>query len=323
MRPMIVYVESPGQLVCAVEYLRRTGCQGLILARTTKNAFANAQLANSIQMLNLAPDGYFCSGKLFVLAAYFYFYLITRRPRELVIGDSRSLVGVFFANHFRRGKTVLVDDGIATITHAIRARGVRRQFATGLTGGRLKNEVLRWFSGISRHMGVFSLIDSGYLGLESTANDFRSLAAEHAVTYEADHICIIGSSVVEAGVLSEKAYNDILESFLMINPQARITYVPHRLERLAKLSGLPRLSVTRAELPIELHFLRHGSVPGTFATFYSGAGLGLSRLFPGSTVLVKEIPVDWITPAHHTNYLNIVAMYRHHESLPGTGIRLC
>lgn len=323
MNGMIVYVESPGQLVCAVEYVRRSGGQALFLSRTTGNAFGNAQLANALAALNVPPAACITSSKLLVLVAYFYRFLVTRRPAQLVIGDSRSLVAVFFANHFGKGKTVLVDDGIATITHGLRVRRSGSQFQVGLTGNRFKNRVLEFLSGISAHMRVFSTIDRRYLGLDTTLNDFGTLAGAHPVEYDAGDLCVIGSSAVEAGIVSEPVYRAILTAFLEIRPEARITYVPHRLERLEKLSELPRLTVVRTEVPIELHFLRSGKVPGTFATFYSGAGLALSRLFPDSTVLVKEIPVDQIVQDHKTNYLNIMAMYRHHESVGSQGIRIC
>lgn len=323
MRTMIAYVESPGQLVCAVEYIRRTGIKTMILARTTSNTFANAQLMNSLKTLDVAPADYVTSNRLIVLVACFYFYLLTRRCSKLVIGDSRSLVAVFFANHFGKGSSVLVDDGIATITHALRARGTGRQFGIGLTGNRLKNVALRWLSDVSRYMCVFSTIDRDYLHLDTMLNDFRGLVGAYPITYEAEHLCIIGSSVVEAGIITEEEYRNVLVAFLTMNAQAKVTYVPHRLEKLEKLSGLPRVSVRPADLPVELHFLRIGNVPSIFATFYSGAGLGLSRLFPGSTVLVKEIPADLVSAAHRMNYLNIMEMYRHHEVVSDTGIRIC
>ena len=220
--------------------------------------------------------------------------------RRLVIGDPFS--GMVQALLPRAGsrEVVVVDDGTATL-----------EFAAQLTAGQ---PLRRWHAGLglvraplARHARLF--FGRGRLRL-FTVMSVTSLPGSQVQRHGYDWTRrrfgpprvvrgtdVIGSSLVETGVVEPEAYLDAV-SALALEPGAGGRYFAHRredpdkLRRLAQRSGL---RIVRPKVPLEIE-LRRGPVASRLASFPSSVGYTLPLVLAGSgtRIAVQPLPESMI-----------------------------
>ncbi|MFV0285085.1 MAG: hypothetical protein ACK5IM_01695 [Demequina sp.] len=296
------WVESPLQLVNAVEYAAATGDGVHLCLREGAR-----QLGDTGRLLApRLPRGVTMSGpwRHATLSPF-------ATARRRLVGDANSGQVRAVATFAGAQDTVLVDDGSGMLSMA------RRLIEGRPLGRHAKNE-----SRLHRALGaaaavrlrtaaqegrltVFTAYSDtetmarlGTLGATVIHNDYAwlrgtSLVADAAV---GSHV-VVGSALVDDGYLDADAYAGWLRDLAAQGP---VTYYPHRRERrdsLQRWAQVPGVAVQRPLLPIEVLL---ASAPGVrrVSTLPSSVVATLSTILDRSVELdVSAVPHHWLTSA--------------------------
>lgn len=230
----------------------------------------------------------------------------------LIIGDPFSGYLQFMISLSRARQLVVIDDGSATLEFAdilAEGRPLRRwhQKAPASRLGRSVASMARqrmiigprpWNA--SNPLHLFTAMPVSHAGTSEvrrhTYEWTRSRFARPSVVDEAD---LIGTSLVESGVLEESHY---LRAVRALARRYRISrYVAHRRESAAKLAKLSDLGlvVVRPDLPLEV-FARIGPVGQRVISFPSTVVHTLPLALSDSPVevLTCDLEQGWFSPAH-------------------------
>ncbi|MER5301682.1 hypothetical protein ABT039_19705 [Streptomyces lasiicapitis] len=235
-----------------------------------------------------------------------------RRARRIVIGDPFSRYVQLLLTITRARDLVVVDDGTATMEFISQlARGerlVRWHRRGGRPGPRdvvfmpVSSKARRRLtpspSG-DRTVEVFSSmpIESAPEGVRVTVNSFawtRARFGPPRITKGAD---LVGTSLVETGVVDLDRYIEAVKSLAGTHGAAR--YFAHRRESAEKLHRLAvdtGLQVVRPDLPLEL-IARRGPIGRTILSFPSTVVHTLPLALAGTDVKVAVMDIDptWLT----------------------------
>jgi hypothetical protein len=229
---------------------------------------------------------------------------------HLVIGDPFSGVMQVIISLTRPSAVTVVDDGTATMEfarqwvtgehlarwHQVATPSHRRHIAA-LAREQVADTVRRRMSAAAGcHLRVFSCLPLTLPKVEVLHNDFawvRSTYAPPTVKPGAD---LIGTSLVESGVIVAPAYLDAVRQLVARYSIGR--YFPHRKESAAKLGEIARLGVQVMDsvLPLEIA-ARQGPIARTVVSFPSTVVHTLPLVLSDTSVevVVCEINDDWFT----------------------------
>lgn len=233
-----------------------------------------------------------------------------RRAARVLIGDPFSRYVQLLLNLARARSVVVVDDGTATmefVTQLARgerltrwhrkgagglgatvfapvARGARRR----LTPGRRRVEL---FSSMPVEQAVTDL------GIDITGNAFGWTRARFGPPQLRPGADLVGTSLVETGVVETDRYLQAVTSLARTHGAAR--YFAHRresAEKLHRVSSETGLEVVRPDLPLEL-VARAGPIGRTILSFPSTVvhTLPLALAGTGVRVAVCEVDPSWLT----------------------------
>jgi hypothetical protein len=216
--------------------------------------------------------------------------------RRLVIGDPFSGMVQSLLPFAHPGEVVVVDDGTATLEFATQLAhgeplrrwhaglGVARTPLAGYARSFLERSRLRLFT----VMTVTSLPGSRveHHGYDWTRRRFGPPRLLRGTD-------VIGSSLVETGVVEPEAYLDAVTK-LAERPGAAGRYFAHRREHADKLQEISRrtgLRIVRPRVPLEVE-LRRGPVAELLASFPSSVGYTLPLVLAGvgSRIAVQPLP---------------------------------
>lgn len=248
-----------------------------------------------------------------VLAARCALDLLTRLGgvRRLVVGDPFSGVLQMLIALVRPTEVTVVDDGTATLEFA-------RQWAHG-------DRLTRWHTSEHPHgvsdrardrlalltqhrlgpktcrLRLFTSMlteadGSGLHGVEILRNSYTWLRVRCPFPEVTDGADLVGTSLVESGVVRADAY---LEGVRHLVEQLGVRrYLAHRRESDAKLAQIAALGVevVRPPLPLEL-MARYGPVARTIVSFPSTVVHTLPLVLAGTGVqtVICPVPSDWYT----------------------------
>nr|WP_300142534.1 hypothetical protein [Propionicimonas sp.] len=216
--------------------------------------------------------------------------------RRLVLGDPFSGMIQALLPFARAGEVVVVDDGTATL-----------EFAAQLVHG---EPLRRWHARQSllrmplahyarRHLGRTRLRLFTVMGVtalpgsrvdQHTYDWTRRRFGPPEVLRGTD---VVGSSLVETGVVQAEAYLDAVAA-LAVRAGAAGRYFAHRREHPDKLRRLARrtgLRIVRPRVPLEIE-LRRGPVARELASFPSSVGYTLPLVLAGTgcRIAVQPLP---------------------------------
>jgi len=220
--------------------------------------------------------------------------------RRLVIGDPFSGTVQALLPFARPGEVVVVDDGTATL-----------EFAAQLAGG---EPLRRWHGGHSALRAPLARHARSFLS-RAQLRLFTVMTVTALPGSRVDHhgydwtrrrfgpprllrgVDVIGSSLVETGVVDREAYLDAVAG-LAEHPGAAGRYFAHRREHPDKLRDLSRrtgLRIVRPRVPLEIE-LRRGPVATQLASFPSSVGYTLPLVLAGvgSRIAVQPLPDSMI-----------------------------
>ncbi|GLZ78974.1 hypothetical protein Afil01_37810 [Actinorhabdospora filicis] len=219
------------------------------------------------------------------------------RARTLVIGDPFSQLTQALLPLARPERVVIIDDGTATMEFAARLREGRpltRWHSTARAPARAARAT-RWLTG--RPVELFtSLPVPAPPNVTLTANTYAWARAGFGPPEVTDTVDLLGTSLVETGVVDQDAY---LTAVARLAGTHRVDrYLAHRRESPAKLAALAErtgVTVVRPELPLELH-ARTGPVAATIISFPSTMVHTLPLLLAGSgvRVVIQEVEPSWL-----------------------------
>jgi hypothetical protein len=228
-----------------------------------------------------------------------------RSARRLVLGDPFSRLVQTLLPLCRARETVVVDDGTATMEFVqLLEKGdpLVRWHRSGVRPG--PDMVLaalarrRLAPSRRRTLEIFTSMSVPALdGLAVTANRLdwtRSRFGPPAIAAGTD---IVGTSLVETGVVDPERYQDAVAALAQLHGAAR--YFAHRRENVDKLHRLAAttgLEIVRPDLPLEL-VARRGPIGHTILSFPSTVVHTLPLALEGAGVAITICDVDpaWLT----------------------------
>ncbi|MEW2523546.1 hypothetical protein [Streptomyces sp. NPDC047071] len=235
-----------------------------------------------------------------------------RRAARIVIGDPFSRYVQLLLTITRAQDLVVVDDGTATMEFISQLANGERLVRWHRRGGRPGPRDMVFLPVSSsarrrltphpkgrRRVEVFSSmpIDAAPEGVRVTVNSFawtRARFGPPRITKGAD---LVGTSLVETGVVDLDRYLDAVGALARTHGAAR--YFAHRRESAEKLHRLAvetGLQVIRPDLPLEL-IARRGPIGRTILSFPSTVVHTLPLALAGTEVKVAVMDIDpaWLT----------------------------
>jgi hypothetical protein len=235
---------------------------------------------------------------------------LLRAARRIVIGDPFSRYVQLLLTLTRARDLVVVDDGTATMEFVTQLARGERLVRWHRRGGRPGPRELvlapvsasarrRLTPGRNRSVEVFSSmpIEDAPDGVRITANDFAWTRARFGPPRVADGADLVGTSLVETGVVDLERYLVAVADLARTHGAAR--YFAHRREDAAKLHRVTAetgLEIVRPDLPLEL-IARRGPIGRTVLSFPSTVVHTLPLALAGTGVRVAVCDIDpaWLT----------------------------
>ncbi|MBD3146705.1 hypothetical protein [Microbispora bryophytorum] len=313
----VAWVESPLQLLCVVE-AHHAGLLGSVTTVVPRAGLPALRLTRrELERLGL-PEG-----------------LEFAEPAERVPRPGRTwAVGDAFSGRVQlalvtalSGRTVLVDDGLATIRllellvarrPLLRARGapgVVRKVLAAAAGFRLRTRRPTVFTALPVPAGLAEAVEG--TGARLVRHDFAWLRAQPAVRPPQERTVVLGTSLVRNGLIHRDRYLRWLERI-----DEPVAYFPHRredpedLDRVRRIAGL---TVYDAGAPAEmtLRDLRPDqrvlSLPSTAVT-----SLRVLLSARGVRVEAVDVPEDWWTASAVPSLRSHLQLFAHEPHQPHT-----
>ncbi len=216
--------------------------------------------------------------------------------QRLVIGDPFSGMIWMLLPFARAREVVVVDDGTATLEFAAQlsaGASLRRWHSRpGLTRAPLAWHARRFFE--RTRVTLFTVMTvTGLPGSRLQSHGYDWTRRRFGPPRALRGLDVIGSSLVETGVVEPEAYLDAVAA-LAQEPGAGGRYFAHRREdpdKLRRVGQRSGLRVVRPTVPLEIE-LRRGPVPSRLASFPSSVGYTLPLVLAGTgtRILVQPLP---------------------------------
>lgn len=301
----LALVESPAQLLNAVEWLAATPdmeAEVVVLAprreETRRQIRATMQLvAGSRARVEWCEARQDLRGPGRLLAR-----LVprVRRARRLVLGDPFSGLIQTLLTAFSGDVVVVVDDGSATLEFADRIAAGEAMVRWHVTRpGPLQRRRAALTTSVlaSRPLELFTAMPLDDVGLRVRRNRYRWLRSLHPSPQVVDGAVLVGSSLVETGVVAREPY--LAAVARLTREQGLRRYLAHRREDATKLGEVADLGleVQRLSLPLEVE-LAAGPVERLVLSFPSTVLVTLPIVLEGTGVEVRSltVPPGWLLP---------------------------
>jgi len=237
------------------------------------------------------------------------------RTRRLVVGDPFSGVLQVLIGLVRPNEVVIVDDGTATLEFVRQwaaGEALHRwhqpfvELRPGMTGAARQQVAANLRRRLAPEAGtrlrLFTCMPLTDAGLESagvgvSANTYAWLQGHFGQPDVLDGVDLIGTSLVESGVVDGDAY--LAGVGRLVEQQGVTRYLAHRRESDTKLDRVRALGVEVAlpSLPLEVE-ARRGPVSATLISFPSTVVHTLPVVLADTRVVTQvcAVPDDWFLP---------------------------
>ncbi len=220
--------------------------------------------------------------------------------RRLVIGDPFSGMIQALLPFSRASEVLVVDDGTATLEFAsqlVNGEPLRRWHGT-LTAARLPLARYARSFFVRTRPSMFTVMNvTGLPGSRVQRHDYDWTRRRFGPPVLLRGMDVIGSSLVETGVVETEAYLDAVAA-LAEKGGAAGRYFAHRREaddKLRRVAQRTGLRIVRPKVPLEIE-LRRGPVARELASFPSSVGYTLPLVLAGagSRITVQALPEGMI-----------------------------
>jgi hypothetical protein len=230
--------------------------------------------------------------------------------QRLIVGDPYSGVIQVIIGVTRLSEVTIIDDGTATLEfarqwvagehlsrwHQRATPSQRRQIAT-LAREQIAGKVRRRLSPEYCRLRLFTCMPVALPGVRIIGNDFSWVRAKHPAPQLKARSDLVGTSLVESGVVKADAYIDGVETLIARYKADR--YFAHRKEADWKLDLIRRMGVevVRPALPLEI-VARRGPIGRTIVSFPSTVVHTLPTVLAETDVevVVCQIANEWYQP---------------------------
>ncbi|WP_157155300.1 hypothetical protein [Diaminobutyricimonas sp. LJ205] len=286
----LAWVESPLQLVGAVEFSAATGARMTIIPRDTGPQMAST--AREIVRRGL-PDGVLLSAKARDIP-----WSQLRRHQGWLLGDALSGQARLALARLRPERVVLVDDGAMTLRLADafsgRAKFARPNVSEGPTMrllGRMARSVLRSAQTTLftyHHRALPPLAAFRRAGGMVEANSFTWVRRAGSAIRMPQSRVLLGTARVVDGLMTADAHLGWVRAQAAAGP---VVYLPHRRETdLDRVAAVPGVQVVQTGLPVELA-LAGTDKPLEIVSLPSSAVDTLRIVLAGTGSTVSEVGV--------------------------------
>ena len=230
--------------------------------------------------------------------------------QRLIAGDPYSGVIQVIIGITRLSEVTVVDDGTATLEFARQwvagehlsrwhqqATPSQRQQISKLAREQIAGTVRRRLSPESCRLRLFTCMPVDLAGVRIIPNDFSWVRARYPVPQLKTSADLVGTSLVESGVVRADAYVDAVETLVARFGADR--YFAHRKEADWKLDLIARMGVEVVQPPLPLEIVaRRGPIGRTIVSFPSTVVHTLPVVLAevGAEVVVCEIAKEWYQP---------------------------
>lgn len=262
---VLVYVESPYQLVNALSYLDNNPLSKVkVLIRDNGSKLQRKQFEKIVNMTGglsfefvYLPNNILKKSTLLPLIIgrmikYIFFC------KTVILGDARSIVAKLILPicSLMRKQIVLVDDGLYLLSFV--------------------NKI------ISKNYVLFSCLPLlKFIDNKSPIQlTFIEDKVVKAPVHNGNNLCFIGMKLPEIGFMDIDVYMGVLKTLARGNKDKSLIYYAHRAEDINKLKDIQKLGfdVIQGDMPLEQLFIKQGAPQGEFYTFYSTAIYNISRM---------------------------------------------
>lgn len=294
----LVLVETPFQLLCAYEYVRKNSVNYALYIRTSGVGINDQQMVAMVRELGLVVSKELRvrpGNKIDVLSALLIFLLSGFRFYDKVI------VGSFFSGFqklisglVQKKEIVLLDDGVATL---------------------LADKIIADQGVSCSAFSIFELNKKNYVNFE--LNRFELISNDYSCELNDDYCSFfIGQKLVDIGAMDMAAYIRVLEFAVRESSGSVMHYIPHRaesrecLESVSKIAGVHML---KSDVAIEYFMLRNKWYPDKIYSVNSTALFTLASIFPkASTVAICSNAMNSEMFKHHSMIMNA---FESHKSI--------
>lgn len=211
---------------------------------------------------------------------------------KIFIGDYRDGLSAHISNIINSNSLYILDDGLATVTN--KNNNINFYLSIKYIFKLLVSK-FRYSKNITKDYKNFTIF-SNFIK-DSIGHNFNHIKNEKICKINKDEIYIIGSPVVEDGIIEKDEYLKLITRIVNKFIEKKIVYVEHRREEREKLVDLDNykyLDIKNFGIPIEVYFLENGIKPINIASLYSTALITLSLIFDDLECFYIELPFDKI-----------------------------
>ncbi|MDO5683699.1 MAG: hypothetical protein Q4G46_12850 [Propionibacteriaceae bacterium] len=304
------FVESPAQLLNVVEWVAATGADARIVILGPGEPVTRFQLHRLTDLVR--RDGFDVQwaevrgGPAQAARTLGRLVRLVRSADAIVLGDPYAAFShILLTAAGARARLVVVDDGTATVRYAeqwasgaplqrwhVAHRGVPHR-VVGLRAEQL----------LGRRSDRVELFSAMPLSTELpvTANTYAWVRTRCGPPRITDGTDLMGTSLVETGVVAEEAY--LTGIARLISQRAVARYLPHRHESADKLAAIEALGVriVRPDLPMEV-YARRGPIGHSILSFPSTVLHTLPLVLADTSVTIEALAVEdeWFSPSAST-----------------------
>ncbi|TRO15859.1 hypothetical protein EQ826_19810 [Ectopseudomonas mendocina] len=288
----LVIVETPFQLLCANEYVKKKKIAPVLVVRKSGVGANDFQLDAMIRDLEMGSSidlivrprhlGDLFKAIFKILPLMFFKY------ESVVIGSYFSNFQRKIAFLARKNNLVLLDDGVASVL-----------------ADRLIGEIkMKAYSAFS----IFPLTESNYKSFE--LNDFNVTAGRYDCYLQNDLSCFfIGQKLVDIDAVGLEAYVRVVEFCVSESGGEILNYIPHRAEGqecIERIKAIPGVRILFVDFAIEYYFLRERITPSKVFSVISTALYSVATIFPASSIYCvrpESLRVDMFV--HYDDIINV------------------
>lgn len=265
---MIVYVDSPFQLMQAYELERIKPNIKNIFVRFNDQAENNEQLTNIIDIFDMVNVRTIRISNLYQKIYYYLkFTIMAFFYTEFVIGDSNSALFKLLIRFHPAKKFILLDDGVATINSP------------------KENAIFRRFTIFPNYVTT------------SIQNDFSRLRKNFNNNGDLMHV-IVGGKFIDEGICSASTYYQALSCIINnLDENVAIVYIPHRGESNEQLDSLKKkfsIDIRRTRLPIELISIELNISPASISNVLSTAIYSMKIIYGNVPIYTYQLDKELI-----------------------------
>lgn len=241
-----------------------------------------------------------------------------KNVQNIFIGDYDYIYMRHFVNSVNHNKTILLDDGTATVDVAKRRYESAENGAVLRVSKRIKIAAKKILMGLKDSAPVSLCFFTAYdveagKDDEFVSNDFQYLRSVSQTLKEVDDIYFLGSPLSEVGFLEEQSYLHQLKMVKNYYPDNTIIYVAHRRENKNKLEQIEnelKIKVCLFDYPVEYQIAIIGPKPRQIISFFTSA-LENMRLIMGDKL--KIVSFRLVEGSYKSNE-KIDAIYQYYST---------